>query len=149
MNKRPANPVHILIADDDEDDQLLIREALEDGHISNPHTFFENGKQLLDYLSGEEKGPERFSTSAYLILLDLNMPIMDGRETLQRLKTSDAYKKIPVIVLTTSKQEEDILSSYDSGVNSYISKPVTFESLVDVMKTLQKYWLQVVEIPHG
>jgi len=144
-----SKPVRILVTDDDEDDQLLIKEALQDGLIRNPVSFFANGKQLLDYLNQQQGHDANFQGSAYLILLDLNMPVMDGRETLTHLKNSSEYRKIPVIVLTTSRQEEDIMSSYDSGVNSYISKPVTFEGLVEVMKTVQRYWLQLVEFPNG
>jgi len=149
MDISQARPVHLLVTDDDEDDRLLIKEAFEDGNIMNPVSYFSNGKELIEYLESEKKDPDRVSSISYLILLDLNMPVMGGIETLDILKKSEKFKKIPVVILTTSKTEEDILKSYDSGVNSYISKPVTFTGLVDVMKALQKFWLQFVEFPHG
>lgn len=149
MNASSGKLVHVLVTDDDEDDRLLIGEALEDGKLNNPVSYFRNGRELLDFLEKEREEPGTFDSESYLILLDLNMPVMDGRETLGRLKTSEKFRKIPVVVLTTSKADEDIAQSYESGVNSYISKPVTFDGLVDVLRTLQKYWLQMVEFPHG
>jgi CheY-like chemotaxis protein len=149
MNNAQPKPIHVLVTDDDEDDRLLIKEAFEDGKIMNPVSYFANGKELIDYLESEEEKPDRFSSGSYLILLDLNMPIMGGKETLDTLKKSEKFRKIPVVILTTSRAEEDIVASYESGVNSFISKPITFAGLVDVMKALKKYWLQVVEFPNA
>ncbi len=84
-----------------------------------------------------------------MILVDLNMPRMDGREALKEIKADSDLRRIPVVVLTTSKAEEDIYRTYDLGVNSFVTKPVMFESLVDVMKTLGKYWFEIVELPPG
>lgn len=149
MNTHPAKLVHVLVTDDDEDDQLLIREAFEDGKLKNPVSFFSNGRELLTYLKREMNANGTFRSGSYLVLLDLNMPVMDGRETLEILKQSDHFRKIPVVVLTTSRADEDIVQSYESGVNSYISKPVTFDGLVEVLRMLQKYWLHMVEVPNA
>ncbi|NDK57473.1 response regulator [Pontibacter fetidus] len=138
----------ILIADDDAEDRMLVKEALEESRLNNNIQFVENGEELLDYLhnKGMFADTEKYPTPG-LILLDLNMPKKDGREALKEIKTDEALRMIPVVVLTTSKAEEDILRTYDLGVSSFITKPVTFSSLVDVMKTLSKYWFEIVELP--
>ena len=138
----------ILMADDDPDDRLLTREALDEAHLVNDLHFVENGEQLLDYLY--QRGPYSSSTAPRpgLILLDLNMPLKDGREALEEIKTDAVLRKIPVVVLTTSKAEEDILLSYDLGVSGYITKPVRFEELIEVMRTLGRYWFEIVERPY-
>jgi len=141
-------PIVILIADDDAEDRMLVKDALEESRLKNSIHFVENGEELMDYL--HHKGI--FSdTVAYptpgLILLDLNMPKKDGREALKEIKGDERLRLIPVVVLTTSKAEEDVLRTYDLGVSSFITKPVTFTSLVDVMKTLSKYWFEIVELP--
>jgi CheY-like chemotaxis protein len=143
-----ARPITILIADDDADDRMMASEALEESRLANDLRFVEDGEELLDYLyhrgrfaaAGESPRPG-------LILLDLNMPRKDGREALREIKGDPALRSIPVVVLTTSKAEEDIYRTYDLGVNSFITKPVLFESLVEVMKTLGKYWFEIVELP--
>ncbi|NOY65546.1 MAG: response regulator [Nitrospirae bacterium] len=136
------------MADDDEDDRLMAKEALEEARICNEMRFVEDGVELLDYLKrrGQYADPEK-SPFPGLILLDLNMPRMDGREALKEIKSDPELRRIPVVVLTTSKAEEDILKTYDLGVNSFITKPVTFEGLVQVMKTLAEYWFEIVSIP--
>lgn len=141
-------PIAILIADDDAEDRMLIQEALEESRLKNQIQFVENGEELMDYLHNrnEYSNKEKYPTPG-LILLDLNMPKKDGREALKEIKASDSLRLIPIVVLTTSKAEEDVLRTYDLGVNSFISKPVTFSSLVDVMKTLSKYWFEIVELP--
>ena len=138
----------ILIADDDAEDRMLVKEALEESRLNNHIQFVENGEELLDYLNnqGEFADKDKYPTPG-LILLDLNMPKKDGREALKEIKSQDHLRMIPVVVLTTSKAEEDILRTYDLGVSSFITKPVTFGSLVDVMKTLSKYWFEIVELP--
>ena len=138
----------ILIADDDAEDRMLVKEALEESRLNNNIQFVENGEELLDYLNnkGRFSDTEKYPTPG-LILLDLNMPKKDGREALKEIKSDDKLRMIPVVVLTTSKAEEDILRTYDLGVSSFITKPVTFGSLVDVMKTLSKYWFEIVELP--
>jgi CheY-like chemotaxis protein len=144
-NKRS---IIILIADDDAEDRMLVKEALEESRLNNNIQFVENGEELLDYLNnkGRFEDKDKYPTPG-LILLDLNMPKKDGREALKEIKNEDHLRMIPVVVLTTSKAEEDILRTYDLGVSSFITKPVTFSSLVDVMKTLSKYWFEIVELP--
>jgi CheY-like chemotaxis protein len=138
----------ILLADDDPDDRMLIKDALEESRLLNTLHCVEDGEELMDYL--HRRG--RYSSLAGsprpgIILLDLNMPRKDGREALAEIKRHPELRTIPVVVLTTSKAEEDIYRTYDLGVNSYISKPVTFEGLVEVMKGLGKYWIEIVELP--
>jgi len=141
-------PIIILIADDDAEDRMLIKEALDESRLTNSVQFVENGEELLDYLHnrGRFADKEQYPTPG-LILLDLNMPKKDGREALKEIKTDEHLRVLPVVVLTTSKAEEDILRTYNLGVSSFITKPVTFSSLVDVMKTLSKYWFEIVELP--
>ena len=148
--EKTRESVVILMADDDEDDRLMAKEALEEARICNEMRFVEDGVELLDYLKrrGQYADPEK-SPCPGLILLDLNMPRMDGREALKEIKSDPELRRIPVVVLTTSKEEEDIIRTYDLGVNSFITKPVTFEGLVQVMKTLAEYWLEIVSIPQG
>ncbi len=150
MEDRQAivKPIHILVADDDPDDQLLMREALAENRLANSLYFVNDGEELLDYLHrrGEYADPGKAPRPG-LILLDLNMPRKDGREALEEIKAEPHLRRIPVVVLTTSKAEQDILSSYDLGVSSFITKPVTFESLIEVMKAIGKYWLEIVELP--
>ncbi|MEJ8804483.1 response regulator [Pontibacter sp. H249] len=142
------NTIVILIADDDAEDRMLVKDALEESRLKNSINFVENGEELMDYLHhrGKYADLNEYPTPG-LILLDLNMPKKDGREALKEIKSDDRLKLIPVVVLTTSKAEEDILRTYDLGVSSFITKPVTFTSLVDVMKTLSKYWFEIVELP--
>ncbi len=138
----------ILIAEDDEEDRMLMREAFEENKLLNKLQFVGDGEELMDYLHnrGQYEEMENFSLPS-LILLDLNMPRKDGRETLKDLKSDPRFKRIPVVVLTTSKAEEDILRTYDLGVSSYITKPVTFQGLVEVTQALGKYWFQIVQLP--
>jgi CheY-like chemotaxis protein len=136
------------MADDDADDRRLTQEAFEEGRLINDVRFVENGEQLLDYLRKEGAyAPPAEAPRPGLILLDLNMPRKDGRTVLKELKTDPDLRQIPVVILTTSKADEDIYKSYDLGVNSYIVKPVTFEALVDILQTLEKYWFEIVELP--
>ena len=146
--EKHEKPVTILMADDDADDRLMAREALEEARLANPMFFVEDGEELLDYLHlrGRYAEPGKAPLPG-LILLDLNMPKKDGREALMEIKRDVALRRIPIVVLTTSKAEEDIYRSYDLGVNSFITKPVTFEGLVEVMKGLANYWFQIVELP--
>ena len=140
--------ITILMADDDPDDRQLTREAFEENHLANDLRFVEDGEELLDYLNRRGKyAAEGAAPVPGLILLDLNMPRKDGREALREIKADPRLKNIRVVILTTSKAEEDVIRSYDLSAASYITKPVTFESLVDVVKTLGKYWLEIVELP--
>ncbi|EDY22428.1 response regulator receiver protein [Chthoniobacter flavus Ellin428] len=141
-------PITILMADDDADDRRLTQEAFEEARLINDVRFVENGEQLLDYLRRTGAyAPPAEAPRPGLILLDLNMPRKDGRTVLKELKGDPDLRQIPVVVLTTSKADEDIYKSYDLGVNSYIVKPVTFEALVDILQTLEKYWFEIVELP--
>jgi CheY-like chemotaxis protein len=140
--------ISILIADDDADDRMLIADAFNESRLSNPLHFVENGEELLHFLRGEGKFSGRKGADLpSLILLDLNMPKMDGRTALKHLKSDPDLRRIPVVVLTTSKAEEDILRTYDLGVSSFITKPVTFQGLVDVVRALNNYWIEIVELP--
>jgi len=149
MQDKHKIPITILICDDDEDDRALTRQALEDAHISNDLRFVEDGEQLLDYLyqRGEYSGETGAAPRPGLILLDLNMPKMDGREALQRIKEDPTLVDIPIVILTTSGLDIDIIRSYQLGVNSFITKPVTFSGLVEAMNVLGRYWLEIVELP--
>jgi len=149
MQDRHKIPITILICDDDEDDRMLTQQALEDAHISNELRFVEDGEQLLDYLCqrGRFAGETGAAPRPGLILLDLNMPEMDGREALKRIKSDPSLVDIPIVVLTTSWLDEDVIRSYRLGVNSFITKPVTFSGLVDAMNVLGRYWLEIVELP--
>jgi CheY-like chemotaxis protein len=141
-------PVTILIADDDDDDRMLAREALAESRLVNDLRFVQDGEELLQYLRREGKyGDPAISPRPGLILLDLNMPRKDGREALEEIKADPELRRIPVVVMTTSQAEQDIMRSYDLGAASFISKPVTFEGLVDVMRVIGRYWIQIVELP--
>jgi len=138
----------ILMVDDDPDDRLLFKEACEEVRLRNPLEFLENGEQLVDYL-------KRRGTYADLegepypgiILLDLNMPLKDGREALEEIKNDAELRHIPIIILTTSKDEDDILSSYGLGASSYIVKPISLDRLMRVVNSIGEYWVQIVEVP--
>lgn len=142
-------PIKILMADDDADDKMLAKEALQESRVINDLYFVSNGVELLAYLRGEGKFADR-STYPFpgLVLLDLNMPKMDGREALAAIKSDKNIRAVPVVILTTSKAEEDMFKSYDLGAASYITKPVTFEALVELMKALGRYWVEFVELPN-
>jgi two-component system response regulator len=145
-----VKPITILMADDDADDRQLTKEAFEEARLANDLRFVEDGVELLDYLYRRGKYADPASSPRPgLILLDLNMPRKDGREALQEIKADPRFRAVRVIVLTTSKAEEDILRTYNLSAASYITKPVTFESLVDVVRTLGKYWLEIVELPEN
>ncbi|WP_346293036.1 response regulator [Sphaerothrix gracilis] len=147
-NVPSGDPVPILMAEDDEDDRLLTQEALVESRLANPLYFVNDGEELLDYLHhrGAYQDPA-LSPRPGLILLDLNMPKKDGREALLEIKADSHLRHIPIIVMTTSQQEEDIVRSYSLGVNSFIVKPVTFEQLVEVIKCIGRYWFEIVALP--
>lgn len=143
-----VKPITILIADDDEDDRLLAEDALRENRLVNDLRFVEDGEELMEYLLQQGKYSDpRDAPRPGLILLDLNMPRKDGREALEEIKSNDLLRRIPVVILTTSKAEEDILKTYDLGVNSFITKPVTFDGLVELMQLLGRYWFEIVELP--
>lgn len=148
MSPRSSKPITILMADDDPDDRLMTQEAFEESRLANDLRFVENGVELMDYLHRRGKYEDPGSSPRPgLILLDLNMPKKDGREALLEIKEDPRLKNIRIVVMTTSKAEEDIVRTYDLGASSYVTKPVTFAGLVDVIQTLGKYWLEIVELP--
>ena len=140
--------ITIVLADDDPDDRQLTGEAFSENRLANQLHCVEDGEELMDYLHRRGKYETlRNDPLPGLILLDLNMPRKDGREALKEIKADPNLRRIPIVVLTTSKAEEDIVRSYDLGVNSYVTKPVTFKSLVELVKVLGRYWFEVVELP--
>ncbi len=144
----PKKTLIILMADDDADDRLLAQEAMHESRVLNELHFVEDGVQLLSYLHGDDDFSDRtLYPMPGLILLDLNMPKMDGREALAEIKSDPRLRRLPVVILTTSKAEEDMMKGYDLGAASYITKPVTFDALVELMRTLGKYWVEFVELP--
>lgn len=146
--KKGSLPIVILMADDDADDRILTKDALEESRVVNDLRFVEDGEELMDYLKrrGEFSDPASAPRPG-IILLDLNMPKKDGREALREIKADPDLRRIPVVVMTTSQAEEDIYRSYDLGASSFITKPVTFDRLVELMKTMGQYWVEFVELP--
>ena len=148
MTTKNGQPIVILMADDDADDRMLTRDALEESRVLNELRFVEDGEELMDYLHRRGKYADSDSSpKPGLILLDLNMPKKDGREALKEIKSDPNLRRIPVVIMTTSKAEEDIFRSYDFGASSFITKPVTFDRLVDLMKAIGEYWVEFVELP--
>lgn len=145
-----AKAVVILLADDDADDREMTRKALAKNRLVNEVYEVVDGEELLDFLRHRGRyAPPALSPRPGLILLDLNMPRKDGREALAEIKADPALRRIPVVVMTTSKAEEDIFRMYDLGSNSFISKPITLTALVDVMIVLGQYWFQIVTLPEA
>ena len=143
-----SKPIRILIADDDADDRMLIEDAFVEARLNNPIDFVNDGEQLMDYLKREGDYAHLTEDSVPgLILLDLNMPKKDGRTALKEIRADDYLRRIPIVILTTSKSEEDILRTYNLGVNSFITKPVSFDGLVEVVQVLSKYWIEIVALP--
>ena len=142
------HPIQILVADDDADDRLLIGDAFKEARLKNPVDYVEDGVELLEYLNRVGKYDVlKDKHLPGIILLDLNMPRMDGRTALREIRSSEVLKHIPVVILTTSQSEEDILKTYNLGVNSFITKPVTFEGLCKVISVIGEYWIQIVALP--
>lgn len=146
---KTTKSINLLIADDDPDDRMMTQAALEESYLLNNLYFVENGQELMDFLKRRGKYTDpATSPRPDLILLDLNMPRKDGREALMEIKADPELRSIPIIVLTTSKSEQDILKSYDLGVNCFISKPVLFEELINVMRSIGQYWFDIVKLPN-
>ncbi len=140
--------ISILVADDDPDDRMMIQEAFTENRIANEIVFVEDGEQLMAYLRRE--GPfAALKGEPYpgIVLLDLNMPKKDGREALRELKADPELCRIPIVVLTTSQAEEDVVRTYGLGVSSFVTKPVSFEGLVDAVRVICQYWIQIVALP--
>lgn len=140
--------IEILVADDDSEDQMIIVDALKESRLKNNVRCVDNGEELMDYLNnrGKYSDKNKYPTPG-IILLDLNMPKKDGREALKEIKADENLRSIPIIILTTSKAEEDILKTYNLGANSFITKPVTFLAMVEVMNSLKNYWFEIVILP--
>jgi CheY-like chemotaxis protein len=148
MAPEAVKPIAILMADDDPDDRLLAQNAFKVSRLANDLRFVEDGEELMDYLHHRGKFTDpALSPEPGLILLDLNMPRKDGREALAEIKANPQLRHIPVVVLTTSKAEEDIYRSYDVGASSFITKPVSFEGLVSVIRVVGQYWFEIVALP--
>ena len=146
--KSPTNNISILMADDDLDDRTFAAEAITESRIDGHLDFVTDGEQLLDYLRrrGQFRNLEG-DRLPDLILLDLNMPRMDGREALNAIRADPALRHLPVVILTTSKSDDDVFNSYDIGANSYVIKPSSYEDLVQLMKDIGRYWFRIVELP--
>ncbi len=146
--KSQNDPIVILMAEDDEDDRLLTADALLLSKLANKLVTVNDGEELMDYLRHRGKyAPPAVSPRPGLVLLDLNMPKKDGREALREIKSDPELRSIPVVILTTSKGEEDIERGYNLGANSFITKPVTFDGLVESLRVATEYWFQVVQLP--
>jgi len=140
-----ADPIVMLMADDDADDRMFALDAMREGRVNNDLRTVENGEKALDFLhqrNGYEGAPR-----PGLVMLDLNMPKLGGLDVLKAMKEDDALRAIPVVILTTSKAEEDRIRSYNLGAASFITKPVTFEKLVELMQAIGKYWVEFVDLP--
>ncbi len=149
MNMGSNTAFTIVMAEDDEDDRLLTHDAIQEaGSNYHVHTVH-NGQELLDYLKGEGKYSKSVTTALpSVILLDLNMPILDGRETLRALKLDTRLAKIPVVILSTSSREEDIAEGYALGASSYLVKPNNFTSMVNMIKIFNDYWFTCASVPY-
>lgn len=148
MTTSPQPRLVVLMADDDEDDQMFAQDAFEESGLPHNLNFVNDGEALIEYLNDCLESDELSRTKLpNLILLDLNMPRKDGREALREIKANPKLRHIPVVILTTSSSDGDVFRSYDIGANSYITKPVTFDSLVDLLNNLGKYWFSVVRLP--
>jgi CheY-like chemotaxis protein len=145
MNPKEGPQKVILMAEDDVDDRLLARDALKESGSEGDLQFVDNGEELLDYLLGRGKY-NADTPRPRLILLDLNMPLKDGRQALREIKSNPLLRQIPVVVLTTSHADTDIDLIYHLGANSFITKPVRYEALVEVMRIVSDYWLKTVEL---
>ena len=149
---KELKPGLILMADDDPDDRLLVKDALAEcgvpPNLTDAMRFVGDGEELMDYLfrRGSYAEPAT-SPRPDLILLDLNMPRKDGREALREIRANADLRRIPVVVFTTSRADTDVALIYDLGANSFVTKPVAFDSLVNTLRLLSRYWLEVVELP--
>src|SRR5262245_25603953 len=147
MQRDTPGSITILMADDDADDRMLAHDAMRECRMSNRFRCVEDGQELMDYLTRGGKYAVEDAPRPGLIILDLNMPKKDGRQVLEEIKSNPELRRIPVVVLTTSKTDDDVMRSYDLGANSFITKPVTFDRLVEIVRTLGNYWFKTVELP--
>jgi CheY-like chemotaxis protein len=142
-----APPVEILLVEDNRGDARLTREALKEGKVYNNLHWVKDGVEALEFL--HRRGKHKDVPRPDIILLDLNLPKKDGREVLQEIKADDRLRRIPVVILTTSKAEEDVLRTYSLHANCYVTKPVDLEQFIKVVKSIDNFWLTVVTLPHG
>jgi CheY-like chemotaxis protein len=140
-----VRPIEILLVEDDPGDVLMTREALEDSKVLNNLHVVDNGEEAVAFLRRE--GAHAGAPRPDLVLLDLNLPRLDGREVLARVKSDDDLRRIPVVVLTTSEAEEDVLRSYDLHANAYVTKPVDFEQFAKVIRQIDDFFITVVRLP--
>jgi CheY-like chemotaxis protein len=148
MPKIDERPAVILLVEDDPGDQELTKRALEEGKIQNVLHIVEDGEEAMDYLYRRGRyEDESLAPRPDLILLDLNLPKLNGKQVLELIRKDPDLRRLAVVVLTTSKLEEDIVRSYDLGVNSYINKPVDMRQLTELIHALESYWFQVVVLP--
>jgi chemotaxis family two-component system response regulator Rcp1 len=145
MNLSDARPIEILLVEDSPSDTALTKEALEAGKIVNNLNCVIDGVEAMEYL--RQKGKYAKAKRPDLIMLDLNLPRKDGRDVLRELKSDEILRTIPIIVLTTSRADKDILQSYQLNANCYITKPVDFQHFIEVVRTIEKFWLTVVTLP--
>jgi CheY-like chemotaxis protein len=141
----PTLPIEVLLVEDDPGDVLMTREAFEEHKVRNRLTVVSDGMDALAYLRGEE--PYTDAVRPDLVLLDLNLPKRDGREVLAEIKNDESLRQIPVVVLTTSQAEEDVLRSYQLHANAYVTKPVDFEQFIDVVRRIDDFFVSVVKLP--
>ncbi len=141
----PADEIHVLLVEDDPGDVLMTQEAFEDNKVANRLAVVSDGVSAMEYLRKE--GPYADAPTPDLVLLDLNLPRMDGREVLQALKEDEQLRRIPVVVLTTSEAEEDVLRSYALHANAYVTKPVDFDRFIEVVKQIDDFFVSVVRLP--
>jgi two-component system, chemotaxis family, response regulator Rcp1 len=139
------NEIHILLIEDNEGDVVLTLEALKEGKVDNKVSVIRDGLEALQFLMQE--GKYEHALPPDLILLDINLPKVDGKEVLAGIKADEQLKKIPVIVLTTSSSEKDILDSYNLHANSYITKPVSLNAFLEVIRSIENYWIRIVQLP--
>jgi len=142
-----VKPIELLLVEDSEPDVRLTKEALCEAKIKNRLWVVEDGVEALEFL--RQQGRFADAPRPDLILLDLNLPRKDGRQVLKEIKSDDSLKRIPVVILTTSKSEEDVLRAYDLHANCYITKPVDFNRFMQVVKSVEDFWLTVVTLPNG
>ena len=144
---KPGAPVEILLVEDNPADVRLTKEALKEGKVYNNLHWAKDGVEALEFL--HRQGKYASAPRPDIILLDLNLPKKDGREVLQEIKSDETLRRIPVVVLTTSKAEEDVLRSYNLHANCYVTKPVDLEQFIVVVKSIDMFWLTVVTLPNG
>lgn len=145
IDEQRGSPVEILLVEDNPGDVRLTEEALKESKVLNNLHVAEDGVEALEFLRRE--GRHADAPHPDLILLDLNLPKKDGRELLEEIKSHDDLKRIPVVVLTTSRAEEDILRMYDQHANCYITKPIDFEQFIEVVRSIENFWLTIVKLP--